>query len=62
VPTFPDVLSVEQQSLLDRLASLSAGADEQAAAGAIRTWRHTVQAWDRSRPSAAAPGSAGGRP
>jgi molecular chaperone DnaJ len=62
VPTFPDVLSVEQEALLDRLASLSAGADEQDAAGAIRTWRHTVQAWEQSRPSAAAPESAAGRP
>jgi molecular chaperone DnaJ len=62
VPTFPDVLSVEQETLLDRLASLSAGAQEQADAGAIGTWRQTVQAWDRSRPRAAAPESAEGCP
>lgn len=59
VPTFPDVLSVEQQALLDRLAVLSAAADGQAAAGAIRAWRQRVQAWDRSRPGVAAPAAAG---
>jgi molecular chaperone DnaJ len=54
VPTFPDLLSVEQQTLLDRLASSSLTADEPAAAGAIRAWRRTVQVWDRSRPRGAA--------
>ena len=54
VPTFPDLLSVEQQTLLDRLVSASLTADEPAAAGAIRAWRRTVQVWDRSRPRGAA--------
>lgn len=54
VPTFPDVLSIQQQALLDQLACSSVTTDGQAAAGPIRAWRRTVHAWDRSRPKGAA--------
>jgi molecular chaperone DnaJ len=54
VPTFPDVLSVQQEALLDQLAGSSVTTDGQAAAGPIRAWRRTVHAWDRSRPRGAA--------
>jgi molecular chaperone DnaJ len=50
VPTFPDVLSVQQEALLDQLASSSVTTDGQAAAGPIHAWRRTVHAWDRTRP------------
>lgn len=51
VPTFPDAPSTQQQALLDQLAGASSS---EAAAGPIRTWRRTLQAWDRSRTAAGA--------
>jgi molecular chaperone DnaJ len=46
-PAFPEALSDEQQALLDQLAKASGRSD---AAGPVRAWRRTVQAWDRKRP------------
>ena len=41
VPTFPESLSAEQEALLDRLSAMSTGP--------LRTWKRTLQAWDRGR-------------
>jgi molecular chaperone DnaJ len=41
VPTFPDVLSAEQEALLDRLSAIPSAP--------LRKWQRTVQAWDRGR-------------
>ncbi|TMH02195.1 MAG: molecular chaperone DnaJ [Betaproteobacteria bacterium] len=49
VPTFPDVLSVQQEALLDQLASSSVATDGHSAAGPVRAWRRAVHTWDRSR-------------
>jgi molecular chaperone DnaJ len=46
-PVFPEELSAEQQALLDQLVQSSIAAQERAA-GPLRDWRRTVEAWKRS--------------
>jgi molecular chaperone DnaJ len=41
VPNFPESLSAEQEALIERLSAMPTGP--------LRTWKRTLQAWDRGR-------------
>jgi molecular chaperone DnaJ len=56
-PAFPDALSDVQQALLDQLAKASGRSN---AAGPVRAWRRTLQAWDRKRPATSEPSESSG--
>jgi len=48
VPTFPESLSAEHELLLDQLIASCTGTDPSVGASPVRTWQHTLQAWERS--------------